>query len=200
MPDPSAKITIAGDINQLNINDLSKHNLEQIAKKHTRGQRVLDVFLTNSSCLCKPTIAFKGLVGSDHLTVMITPKILAKPERKHVYFRDVREHRKIDMETKLKKSDWSSVYNTSGADQAVAASNELIVSLFNECFCLIKVKVSSRDPTYMSPLVKHLCKIRNGEIRRGIDESQERINNLIRKNQIHAVYDENNKHGMVENC
>ena len=46
----------------------------------------------------------------------------------------------------------------------------------------------------MSPIVKHLCKIRNGEIRRGIDESQERINNLIRKNQIRAVYDEKNKH------
>ena len=38
------------------------------------------------------------------------------------------------------------------------------------------------------------------EIRRGIDESQERINNLIRKNQICAVYDENNKQGIVQNC
>ena len=47
----------------------------------------------------------------------------------------------------------------------------------------------------MSPIVKHLCKIRKVEIRRGIiDESPERINNLIRKNQIRAVYDENNKH------
>ena len=37
LSDPSAKIIIAGDINQLNINDLSKHqNLEQIVKKHTR--------------------------------------------------------------------------------------------------------------------------------------------------------------------
>ena len=63
------------------------------------------------------------------------------------------------METKLKTCDWSSVYNTSGANQAVAALNELIVSLFNECFLLIKLKVSSRDPPYMSSLVKHLWKI-----------------------------------------
>ena len=62
---------------------------------------------------------------------MITPKVLAKPERKHVYFRDVREHRKIDMENKLKECDWSSVYNTSDVDYAVTVLNELIVSLFN---------------------------------------------------------------------
>lgn len=60
--------------------------------RHTSGQRVLNAFLTNSPYLWKPPIVFKGLVRSDHLTVMITPKILAKPQRKHVYFRDVREH------------------------------------------------------------------------------------------------------------
>ena len=196
LSDLSAKIIIAGDINQLNINDLSKHhNLEQLVKKNTRGQRVLDVFLTNSPYLWKSPVVFAGLVRSDHLTVMITPKVLAKPEGKHVYFRDVREHRKIDMENKLKECDWSSVYNTSDVDYAVTVLNELIVSLFNECFPLIRVKVSSRDPLFMSPLVKHLCKIRNRRIRRGIiDESQERINKLIRDNQIRAVYDENSKY------
>ena len=60
---------------------------------------------------------------------------------------------------------------------------------------MIRVKVSSRDPPFISPLVKHLCKIRNRRIRRGIiDESQERINKLIRDNQIPAVYDENSKY------
>ena len=99
------------------------------------------------------------------------------------------------MENKLKECDWSSVYNTSDVDYAVTVLNELIVSLFNECFPLIRVKVSSRDPPFMSPLVKHLCKIRNRRIRRGIiDESQERINKLIRDNQIRAVYDENSKY------
>ena len=43
-----------------------------------------------------------------------------------------------------------------------------LTGIFNECFSLMKVKVSSRDlpsppppPPYMSPLVKHLCTIRN---------------------------------------
>ena len=50
------------------------------------------------------------------------------------------------MENKLKTCEWGSVYSTSGADDAVTVLNELIVSLFNECFPLIKVKISSRAP------------------------------------------------------
>ena len=38
--------------------------------------------------------------------------------------------------------------------------------IFNQCFPLIKVKVSSRDPPYMSPSVKHLCTVRNRNIKR----------------------------------
>ena len=46
----------------------------------------------------------------------------------------------------------------------------------------------------MTPLVKHLCKMRNRQIRMGISpELQEKINILIRENQIRAVKDENRK-------
>ena len=41
---------------------------------------------------------FKGLVRSDHVAIIVNPCVQVKPERKHVYFRDVREHRKINME------------------------------------------------------------------------------------------------------
>ena len=66
--------------------------------------------------------------------------------------------------------------------------------MFNDCFPLIKVKISSKDPPFMTPLVKHLCKIRNRQIKRGINpELQERINKVIRENQISAVREENRK-------
>jgi hypothetical protein len=42
-----------------------------------------------------------SLVRSDHLAVMVHPYTTAKPLRKFVYFRDVREHRKIKMENNL---------------------------------------------------------------------------------------------------
>ena len=46
-------------------------------------------------------------------------------------------------------------------EEAVLLLNQEIVLIFIESFPLFKVKISSRDPPYISPLVKHLCKIRN---------------------------------------
>ena len=141
------------------------------------------------------TSTIKGLVRSDHLAVMVTPRIQAKPEREHVYFRDVRQYQKIDMENKLTFFDWSKVFSANDVEEAVLLLNQEISLMFNESFPRIKVKMSSRDPPYMSPLVKYLCNIRNKQINRGANtDLQERINQLIRENQIRAVRNENRKY------
>ena len=60
-----------------------------------------------------------------------------------------------------------------------------ISTMFNECFPLISVRTSSRDPPFVSPLVKHLLKFRNNLQKRpkpfpvGLED---RINHLIREN------------------
>ena len=85
--------------------------------------------------------------------------------------------------------------NTRDASEAVYILTDAIGGMYNDCFPLIKVKVSSRDPPYMTPLVKHLCKMRNRQIRMGISlELHEKINILIRENQIRAVKAENRKY------
>ena len=70
--------------------------------------------------------------------------------------------------------------------------------MFNESFPLVRVRVSSRDPPYMSPLVKHLCKVRNNTAHQGNQAEnimcQEKINALIRMNQVNAVNNEQLKH------
>ena len=126
---------------------------------------------------------------------MVTPRIQAKPERKHVYFRDVRQHRKIDMENRLKFFDWSKFFSVNDVEEAVLLLNQEISLMFNESFLQIKVKISSRDPPYLSPLVKYLCNIRNKQINRGANtDLQERINKLIRENQVRAVRNEDRKY------
>ena len=105
--DPDARIVIAGDINQLDINTLmSQHNFQQLVKSFTRGQKILDVFLTNCPHLWKLTSVFKSLVRSDHLSILVMPRIVVKPFRKTVSFRDVREHRKLCMDKKMDQFDW----------------------------------------------------------------------------------------------
>ena len=47
----------------------------------------------------------------------------------------------------------------------------------------------------MSPLVKHLCKIRNKSVRKGVNEElQRKINKLIRENMVSEVKKENGKY------
>jgi len=73
----------------LNVRDLmSQQILEQMVRKVTRGHKVLVVFLTNCPHLWKPPVALNGLVLSDHLAVMVTPRIAVRPDRSIVYFRD----------------------------------------------------------------------------------------------------------------
>ena len=119
--DPSASIIIAGDINQLKITELIRQqNLEQLVKKSTRGLKTLDVFLTNRPYIWKVPTVFASLVRSDHLAVMVSPRTHVKAERKHVFFRDVREHRKIEMDKRLKEYNWTSVNNTNDVSEAVS--------------------------------------------------------------------------------
>ncbi len=136
LTDPNARLIIIGDINQLKIQDFCNlQNFEQLVKKSTRSQRILDAFLTKIPHLWNQPTVFQGLVRSDHLAVMVTPKIQARPEREYVYFRDVRHHRKIDMENKLKAFDsWSKVDSANDIEEAVLLLNDGITSMFNESF------------------------------------------------------------------
>ena len=86
--DPDARIVIAGDINQLDINTLmSQHHFQQLVGSFTRGQKILDVFLTNCPHLWNQLSVFKSLVRSDHLSSLVMPRIAVKPVRKTVSFR-----------------------------------------------------------------------------------------------------------------
>ena len=187
---------IAGDINQLLVKDFCiQNNLLQLVTKPTRGKKTLDVFITNYPHLWKSPTIFKGVVRSDHMAIVVNPQSLPKPERKYVCFRNVREHRKIKMEKKLAEYDWSTVANAQDLDTAACKLSDSILSLVNECFPQIKVRISSHDPPFMSPLVKDLCNLRNKRIKMGINPNlQNQINKLIREHQIRAVRQENNKH------
>ena len=73
---PNSKIIIAGDVNQLDINKMLRNHLSlaQLVKSPTRGQRLLDVFLTNAPHFWKKTNVEKSLVRSDHNMVLVYPR------------------------------------------------------------------------------------------------------------------------------
>ena len=98
---------------------------------------------------------------------------------------------------------WSSVLSTQSIQEKVQNFQCALMQMYNDCFPVKTVLMSSRDPPCMSPLVKHLLKRRQVLFRKGRQKKnpnvtvlQERINKLIRDNQLRAVKYDSNKHDM----
>ena len=189
---PGAEIIIAGDLNQLNLQNIMLHtDLSQMLKVPTRGNHTLDAFLTNTPWNFSKVTCAKSLVKTDHLGVFVHPKVKPPPPKRHLAeFRDVREHRKVQMFGLLKHIDWSPVINEPNVRTAVHAFYSILKPIFDTCFPIIRVKaVSSNEPLYRSPLLRHLLNRRRKFLYRGMafeaaNLLQPRINELIRTNQI----------------
>ena len=143
---PNARLIIAGDVNQLDINSLlNQHSLAQIVKIPTRGVRTLDVLITNFTQLWTKVRAVKSLVRSDHLAVLVVQ--LGKSSRKTVEFRDCRHHNKLEILKKIENCQLDSIINDEKCpNEMIARFYEKVLPLFNECFPIIKVRTSNRDP------------------------------------------------------
>ena len=133
--------------------------------------------------------------------VLAYPKDHVRADRCTKAFRDVREHHKIKMSRLLEEYNWSFVLSTQCIREKVQNFQFALMQMYNDCFPVKTVLMSSRDPPFMSPLVKHLLKRRQAILRKGGQKQnpnvtilQERINKLIRENQLQAVKHDSNKH------
>ncbi|CAH3038499.1 unnamed protein product [Pocillopora meandrina] len=144
--------------------------------------------MTNTPYLWDKVRVFKSAIRSNHNMVIVRHEYLLRLNV--AAFRDVREHRKIQMAHLLESHDWREVFSVTDCELKCDGLSNTLWTMFNECFPLISVRISSRDPPFISPLVKHLLKFRNRLLRRskrlpvGLED---RINHLIRENQRHAV-------------
>ena len=95
-------------MNNFNIGSiLNKLSFTQLIKIPTRGQRTLDVFITNVPNYWKGTKVVKSLVRSDHDMVITYLRDTVKAKRTNSYFRDVRDHCKLAMLRELESQDWN---------------------------------------------------------------------------------------------
>ena len=169
--------------------------------QEVRGNNILDVFVTNAPHYWREIKVKKSLVRTDHNMIIAYSRNIIKAKRINSFFRDVREHRKLNMLRELENVDWSKITEYDQApDEMIKQLYESLWPRFENNFPLIKVRTSSRDPPFMSPLVKHLLKKRKKAVGVGDEEStfrlQNQINTLIRANQLNAVQNENhNKTG-----
>ena len=130
-----------------------------MVKTPTRGDNILDVFITNIPHFWKKIKVAKSLVISDHRMIIPYPRETVKVTRTDVYFRDVRQHRKLNMWKELKDVDWNEIHNEEQSlEEMVEKFYATIWPKFEKSFPMIKVRTSTRDPPFISPLLKHLLK------------------------------------------
>ena len=154
---PYGVILCGGDVNKLNLDQLSTlSGLAALVDFPTRGNSILDNCLTIKPELYDQPFLFQALIKTDHGGAVLPPGKKFKPIRTKHSFRDYKEHRKIHFSSLLQKIGWSSVVKAKDIDSATNLLNDNLHSLMNQSSPARTVSMSTRDPPWITPLLKHL--------------------------------------------
>lgn len=115
----------------------------------------------------------------------MTAGLKLKPVCQKVRIRDCRKHRNEALYLELAGETWESVLGTIDVDEAVNNLETLIHSHMDRCMPFGIVCMSSRDPAWMTPLVKSLMRAKSRIGKNNVDrlcEINRRISEVINKN------------------
>ena len=98
------------------------------------------------------------LIKTDHEGFVLPAGLKLKPVRRKVLVRDCREHRKQSFYLALATLYCSDCFNAVDINKADEVLEEKILAVMDKCVPQKSVRMSSRDPVWMSPLVK--CMLR----------------------------------------
>ena len=115
---------------------------------------------------------------TDHEGFVLPVGTKLKPTRRKVLLRDCRKHRKEALFLALAAEDWGDVLTADNINLAVDLLEKKIRTLIDKCLPLKSVRMSSRDPVWMSPLVKSMLRAKS-RISRNNKERLSSINNRI---------------------
>src|SRR6218665_2604970 len=168
---PNASVVLAGDFNKLNIAEVSaRTGLQPQVKTPTRGEKVLDMLMTSapSSYLIK---VITSTVRSDHKVILATSEAGVRYRTKMSYLKKFRrrspgQHAKLLQQLANFDSDafvvedpeaaWTDFYST-------------ITGWLDQFYPIRMVTVTSRDPPFITPEIKHLLRRRISLKRRNKD-------------------------------
>ena len=106
-----------------------------------------------------------------------------RPVRRKVHIRERRLHRKQDLYIALVEEDWREVLDTKNVNEAVNKLETTIRGHLDRCMPVRVVTMSSRDPAWMTPLVKAMLRSKSrvsDETR--LKELNKRISGVISEN------------------
>ena len=156
---PDSVVVCGGDLNQLDLQHLEAlSSWNALVDILTRGDSHLYNCLKNRPDLFERCYPIQILIKTDQKGVVLPARNKLRPLRRKVTIRDSREHRKQALYLALSPEDWSELLSSTNVDASVSQLKAKLITLMDTCLPLKTVTMSSRDPTWMSCLVKTLLK------------------------------------------
>ena len=116
---------------------------------------------------------------TDHKGIILPAATELKPVRLKYEFKDLRHHRYLDFNNKVLAFNWDSIFLNYSLDDSVNQMQYTIKSLMDQCFPTKLITMSSRDPPWMTPVLKFLLKKRSTSSRKQAPSDLITLNNRI---------------------
>ena len=114
--------------------------------------------MTNRPDLFNKCNPFQLSIKTDHTAVILPAGSKLKPVRFKVQIRDCRENCKAALYTALAEENWDNVLAAPDVQRAVFLLEEKIHGHMDKCLPFRTVSMSSRDPPWMTPLLKSMLR------------------------------------------
>ena len=163
---PGCGILLAGDFNRLNVSRLlTQFKMKQLVRSPTRGDRILDLVLTNLHQMYdKNGVEILPPFGlSDHNVVLLHPKVRSRqegPSRKVITKRDTRISRKLELGRYLNSINWSTFDSLENCEDKLELMTNLIINGLNHIMPIERVKAHVNDCPWVTPNFKELIRHR----------------------------------------
>ena len=163
---PQTVIVLGGDFNQMDMDRLQQMSgWNAMVDFPTRGESHLDNCLTNRPDLFERCYPIHVSTKSDHRGVILPAGTKLRPARRKVYIRDRRQHKKQDLYLALAEEGWREVFQAEDVDEAVNKLESSMHAHLDRCMPVRVVTMSSRDPAWMTPLVKVMLRQKTKDLR-----------------------------------
>ena len=163
-------IILMGDLNRLRTSSISRlFKLKQLVSFPTRGERTLDVILTNISQFFVNPEKMAPFGLSDHFTISLFPKIrnINTNRPRVVKSRDIRPSNKMALGRVLSTIDWSCLDLINSCEGKVDFFNQIVSDSLNLIMPIKTRTIHNNDAPWMSDKLKRSIKNRQRALQSG---------------------------------
>jgi hypothetical protein len=163
----NASIFVGGDFNRLAMDDLEGDSgLTLLDSPPTRVNARLDLILTNRPDLIDQISTFKSNVETDHMGLLAKSFHKLPPVRQRISFRLFSRRGHCKLNTLLSSIDFSPLYKSNNIHDAANWLEGQVERCFQQAFPLKTVRMSDRDPSWLTPKVKWILTQKKQAMRR----------------------------------